>query len=117
MFELWNDSAATDEERQTAKRKCDEWLKRNDKTWRDASAILAQAAADRAAAQPQPSPSDPRDAAPNPFDDPQFTPAGLVEGIVGKYVTLKSYVAVIYALWIWASRTFTASSPSRRAWH
>ena len=27
MFELWNDFAATDDERQTAKRKCDEWLK------------------------------------------------------------------------------------------
>jgi Protein of unknown function (DUF3631) len=114
MFELWNDAAATDEERQTAKRKCDEWLKRNDKTWRDASAILAQAAADRAAGQPQPPPSDPRDANPNPFDDPQFTPAGLVEGIALKYLAMKPHVAVIYALWVCFTHVYTRFSIAPR---
>ena len=97
MFVLWMDPAAKDEERQTAKRKLDEWLKRHQKTWKDAPTILAQAAADDAAAQPPP--SDPRDAAPNPFDDPQFTPAGLVEGIVEKYVTMSEHVRVIISLW------------------
>ena len=107
MFELWMDPAATDEERQTAKRKLDEWLERNNKTWRDASAILAQAAEDKAAAQPAPPPSDPRDAAPNPFDDPQYTPAGLVEGIVAKYVTMSEHARVITSLWTCFTHVYT----------
>src|SRR5262249_51223159 len=31
--------------------------------------------------------------------DPQFTPAGLVEGIVAKYVTMDEHVSVISSLW------------------
>jgi hypothetical protein len=65
-------------------------------------------------AQPQPSSSHSRDAAPNPFDDPQFTPVGLVERIVAKYVTLKSYVAVIYALWICFTHVYTKFSIAPR---
>ena len=70
--------------------------------------------ADDAAAQPPPPPSDPRDAAPNPFDDPQFTPAGLVEGIVAKYVTMKPHVAVIYALWVCFTHVYTKFSIAPR---
>ncbi len=114
MFMMWMDPATEDELRQTAKSKLEAWLKRHNKTWKDASAILAQAAADDAAAQPQPSPSDPRDAEPNPFDDPQFTPAGLVEGIVAKYVTMKPHVSVIYALWICFTHVYTRFSIAPR---
>src|SRR5262249_41955336 len=77
----------------------DAWLKRHEKTRADIPSILAQAVADDAAAQPPPPPSDPRDGAPHPFDDPQFTPAGLVEGIVAKYVTMDEHVSVISSLW------------------
>jgi hypothetical protein len=69
---------ATKGERAAAERKMDAWLKRHGKTRADIQSILAQAAADNAASQPPPPPSDPRDAASNPFDDPAFTPAGLV---------------------------------------
>ena len=50
---------------------------------------------------------DPRDAAPNPFDDPQFTPAGLVEGIIARYVAMKPHMSVIYALWICFTHVYT----------
>jgi hypothetical protein len=66
----------------------------------DIPEILAQAAADDAAQAPPPPPSDPRDAQPHPFEDPRFTPVGLVHGIVGKYLTMEWYVQVIYSLWI-----------------
>jgi hypothetical protein len=91
---------ATEGERAAAERKMDAWLQRNGKTRADIPLILAQAVADDAAAAPPPPPSDPRDSAPHPFDDPAFTPAGLVEGIVGKYVAMAEYVRVIYSLWI-----------------
>ena len=55
MFVLWMDPASEEGERETAKRKLDAWLKRHNKTWKDAPTILAQAAADDAAAQPSPS--------------------------------------------------------------
>src|SRR5215510_13172741 len=78
----------------------DAWLKQHQKTRADIPSILAQAVADDAAAQPPPPPSDPRDGAPHPFEDPTFTPAGLVEGIVAKYVTMGEHERVIYTLWI-----------------
>ena len=93
----------------------DAWLKRHGKTRADIQSILVQAAKDDEAAQPHPPQSDPRDTATNPFDDPVFTPAGLVEGIVAKYVTMPRNTATIFALWI----CFTMSTPasgSRRAW-
>ena len=100
IFALFMDTSAPPGERETAERKLDRWLKQHGKTRADIPSILAQAAVDDAAAQPPPPPSDPRDSAPHPFDDPRFTPAGLVEGIVAKYVTMKPHVAVIYSLWI-----------------
>jgi hypothetical protein len=98
---------ATEGERGNAERKMDGWLKRHEKTRADIPSILAQAVADDAAAQPPPPPSDPRDGAPHPFDNPEFTPADLVEGIVAKYVTMKPHTSVIYALWICLTHVYT----------
>jgi hypothetical protein len=99
IFAVWVDKKAPQAERDNAERKLDAWLKRHSKTRADIPAILIQAAADDAAAQPPPPPSDPRDAAPHPFDDPKFTPAGLVEGIVSKYVSMSEHVRLIISLW------------------
>ena len=93
-------AGATAGERAAAEGKMDAWLKRHDKTRADIQSILVQAAKDDEAAQPHPPQSDPRDTATNPFDDPVFTPAGLVEGIVAKYVTMPPHTATIFALWI-----------------
>jgi Protein of unknown function (DUF3631) len=106
LFALFT-AGATEGERAAAERKMDAWLKRHAKTRADISSILVQAAADDAASQPSPPQSDPRDAAPNPFDDPRFTPAGLVEGITQKYVTMKWYVSVVYSLWICLAHVYT----------
>jgi Protein of unknown function (DUF3631) len=93
-------SGSTPEERETAERMMDAWLRRRGKTRIDIQSVLVQAAADDLASQPPPPPSDPRDAQPHPFDDPRFTPVGLVHGIVTKYLTMRWYVAVIFSLWI-----------------
>jgi hypothetical protein len=85
----------------------DAWLKRNGKTRADIPAILAQAALDDAAQAPPLPPLDPRDAQPHPFEDPAFTPVGLVHGIVGKYLTMEWYVHIIYATWIVFSHVYT----------
>jgi hypothetical protein len=100
LFNLANDEAAPSHEREGAERKMVAWLKRHGKTKRDIQAILVEAAKQEAARNPPPPPADPRDGAPHPFDDPAFTPVGLVEGIIKKYVTMKWHVSVIYALWI-----------------
>jgi hypothetical protein len=94
IFAVFVHPSTSEGDRTNAKRKIEEWFKRHKQTWSDIPAILAQAGRDDAAAAPPPPPSDPRDTQPNPFDDPAFTPVGLVHGIVGKYVQ------VIYALWI-----------------
>jgi Protein of unknown function (DUF3631) len=99
LFALFT-AGATEGERAAAERKMDAWLKRHAKTRADIASILVQAAADDAAAHPPPPPSDPRDDAPHPFDNPEFTPAGLVEGIAKKYVTMSWYASVVYSLWI-----------------
>jgi len=46
LFDLWMDESALQGERDSAKGKADAWLKQHQKSWRDASSILAQAAAD-----------------------------------------------------------------------
>src|SRR6516164_2744220 len=99
IFELFLNGAMPGE-RDAAERKVNAWLKQHGKTRADIKAILTQAAADDAAQAPSPPPSDPRDAAPHPFDDPAYTPVGLVHGIVGKYLTMDWHVRVIYSLWI-----------------
>jgi len=99
IFALFT-SGSTPGERATAERKLDAWLKRHGKTRADIQSILVQAAADDAASNPPPPPSDPRDAQPHPYEDPQFTPAGLVLGVTAKYLTMTRHVATIYSLWI-----------------
>jgi hypothetical protein len=99
LFRLFT-TGATEGERTAAERKMDAWLKRHRKTRADIQSILVQAAKDDEAAQPPPPPSDPRDAASSPFNDLTFTPAGLVEGILTKYVTMPAHLACILALWI-----------------
>jgi hypothetical protein len=107
IFNMWIDRNTPQEERDNAERKMDAWLMRHEKIRADIPAILAQAVADDAAAQPPRPPSDPRDSASHPFDNPEFNPASLVEGIVNKYLTLKPYVSVIYSLWICFTHVFT----------
>jgi hypothetical protein len=99
LFALFT-AGATEGERAAAERKMDAWLKRHGKTRADIAAILVQAANDDEKSQPPPPRSDPRDAASSPFDDLTFTPAGLVEGILTKYVTMPAHLACILALWI-----------------
>src|SRR5262249_33631924 len=91
----------------SAERKLDAWLAHHGKTRSDIPSILAQAAADDAAAAPPPPPSDPRAAQPHPFEDPAFTPAGLVRGIIEKYLTMEWYVSVMYSLWIVLTHVYT----------
>jgi len=107
IFKMWVDENTPQGERDNAERKLDAWLKRHGKTRGDIPVILAQAAADDAAAQPSPPPSDPRDHTSHPFDNSQFTPADLVEGIVAKYVTMKPHFRVIYSLCICLSHVYT----------
>jgi hypothetical protein len=114
LYNLANDPAAPEHERESAKRKMDAWLKRHGKTERDYPAIFAKAAKDDEAQQPPPPPSDPRDGAPHPFDNPEFTPAGLVEGIVAKYVTMKPYVSVIATLWTCHTHVYTQFATAPR---
>src|SRR5262245_38852838 len=107
LYRLFVDTNAPQGERDNAKRKMDAWLKRHGKTERDYPEIFAKAAADDKAQAPPPPPSDPRDGAPHPFDDPAFTPAGLVEGIVKKYVTMEWHASAVYALWICFTHVYT----------
>jgi Protein of unknown function (DUF3631) len=116
LFNLANDEAAPSHEREAAERKLTAWLKRHGKTKRDIQAILVRAAQNEAARNPPPPPSDPRDAAPNPYDDPRFSPAGLVEGIVSKYVTMSSLASVIYALMICLTHVYTWFGIAPRVW-
>jgi Protein of unknown function (DUF3631) len=99
LFKRWA-TGSTEAERATGEKKVDEWLARNGKTRADIAALLAEAHADELKANPPPPPPDPRADAPHPFEDPRFTPAGLVEGIVSRYVTMSSHALVIFALWI-----------------
>jgi hypothetical protein len=106
LFRVFIDKAAAPEERAKAERQMDAWLKNHGKIQSDIPEILAQARADEKAEAPPPPPSDPRDAQPHPFEDPKFTPLGLVHGIVGKYLTMEWYVQVIYTLWIVATHVY-----------
>ena len=93
-------AGSTEHERAEGEKKMDAWLRRHGEKRIDIQRILAKAAADTAARQSQTAQSDPRDAQPHPFGNPQYTPFGLVHGIVGKYLTMDWYVQVIYSLWI-----------------
>jgi hypothetical protein len=99
-------SGSTEHERKEGERAMDAWLKRHGKKRIDIQSILAQAAADDAAQQPSPPPSDPRDAQPHPFEDPRFTPAGVVYGITEKHLAMEPHVRVIYTLYIVATHVY-----------
>jgi len=100
-------SGSTPGERASAERAMDDWLKRHGKSRADIPSVLAQAVADDAAAAPPPPPSDPRDTQTNPFTSPEFTPVGLVHGIVGKYLAMEWYVHVVYSLWVVVTHVYT----------
>jgi energy-coupling factor transporter ATP-binding protein EcfA2 len=101
FFNIWMDRRASQGDRDSAKRKMDAWLERHGMTDADAYSILKQAEMD------DPPPPDPRHAAPNPFEDPRFTPVGLVEGILKKYVTAKWHVLLILALYAVFTHLYT----------
>ena len=99
IFKQWT-SGATEHVRNTAEKKMDEWLARNGKTRADISSIVAEAVADDLKANPPSQPPDPRDVAANPFDSSEFSPAGLVAGILEKYVAAKPDLFTVLALWV-----------------
>jgi hypothetical protein len=107
LYRLAHDKAVEEHIGESARRKMAAWLKRYGKTEQDHPEIFAKAAADDKTQQPPPPPSDPRDDAPHPYDDPKFTPAGLVEEIVAKYVTMSEYVRVIYVLMICLTHVYS----------
>ena len=113
LFDLWMDESALQGERDSAKGKADAWLKQHQKSWRDASSILAQAAADDAAGAPPAPPSDPRDGTAHPFESSEFSPVGVVRGIVSKYVRMSSDHALpIFALWMGGRGDRPAARPA-----
>ena len=76
LYNMSNDEAASQNERDKAERAWVAWLKRRGKARRDIGAILLQAAKDDEKAKLSSPAPDPRDSAPHPYDDPQFTPVG-----------------------------------------
>jgi hypothetical protein len=102
---------STPEERAAAEKAMDKWLKQRGKDRGDIPKLLAQAVADdvadEAAKAPPPPPSDPRDAQPHPFEDPKFTPVGLVHGIISKYLFMPEHIATVYSLWICFTHVYT----------
>ena len=107
IFDTWIHPGTQPGDRANAERKMNAWLKRYKKTQADISGVLAQAAIDEAAAAPSSSSPDPRNTQPHPFNDPVFTPAGLVQGIIEKYLSMKWYISVIYSLWIVFTHVYT----------
>jgi hypothetical protein len=99
-------SGSTEHERKEGERAMDAWLKRHRKKRIDIQPILAQAAADEAARQPQAAQPDPRDSAQHPYDDPRFTPAGVVYGLTEMYLAMEPHVRVIYTLYIIATHIY-----------
>src|SRR5262245_21273318 len=104
IFELFLNGATG--EREAAERKVNAWLKQHGKTRADIKAILAQAAADDAAAAPSPRPSDPRDAgASTTWEDlfranPTVTPLDLIHSDWESYMALQSsHEYVIASCW------------------
>jgi hypothetical protein len=90
-------------QRAKALEEIDKWLQKYGKTWNDVPELLydeSAVAAAKAAA------SDPRDAAPHPFEDPRFTPAGVVYGLTEKYLAMAPHVRVIYTLYIIATHVY-----------
>jgi hypothetical protein len=112
-----NQAAAEEKARKAAERRADAWLKKHNKTRADISAILAQAGWDDAAQNPSPPPPpppDPRASDTHAFDDPTFTPLGLVDGLLGKYVAMPLDARVVYSAWICATHVYEQFSIAPR---
>jgi hypothetical protein len=94
-------AGSTEHERKQGERAMDAWLKRHGKTRIDAPKELLQAAKDDQAAQPPASPpSDPYAEHPHSYGGPQYTPIGVVHGMLEKYLTMEQHAVVILAAWI-----------------
>ena len=106
LFDLSNDEATTQGERESAQRKWQAWLKRHGKKQIDISAILAKAERDDEAANPPPPPPPPPDPI-HPYDDPAYNPATLIEEITCRYVAMRPHVRVIFVLGIIATHVHT----------
>jgi hypothetical protein len=81
-------------ERETARKKLDELLRRHGKTWNNLPELLAQLHA--APSGPAP---DPRDAAPAGEAPTNVTVADLAHHMIERYVALKPHELVAVALW------------------
>ena len=99
LYNLATDPATPEHERKSAEGKMKSWLKRHGKTARDYPAIFAKAAADELAQNPPSPSSDPRTGTPHPYGGRTFSPADVVERVIGRYVTMTEPVAVISTLW------------------
>jgi hypothetical protein len=97
----------TENVRDKARKALAKFLSDRGLTHNDIPAIFARIGQLEAASAPPPPPNDPRDAQPHPFEDPAYNPAGLVQGIVEKYLAMEWYVAVIYSLWIVFTHVYT----------
>jgi hypothetical protein len=105
--------STSDSERETACKRLMALLTKHSLSWNDIREILDQAKIDAdadAASSPSSSgssaQSDPRDTTPHPFDDDAFTVAGVVDGLVGKHVTMRPHVRTVFSLWICFSHVF-----------
>jgi|SRR5215831_17085716 len=87
-FNMANDEAAAQNERDKAEKAMAAWLKRHGKTRRDIGAILLQAEKDDQKRNPPPPPPDPRAGTPHPYSGRKFSPADVVEHVIKRYVTM-----------------------------
>jgi hypothetical protein len=92
-------------ERENARKRLMELLAKHTLSWNDLPEILAVASDPRSSSGSS-AQSDPRDTTPHPFDDDAFTVAGVVDGLVGKYVTMRPHVRTVFSLWICFSHVF-----------
>ena len=119
LFDLSIDELTTPGERDAARRKWREWLKRRNKTSSDIHLILAKALKDDDAANPRPPPPDPRDhgaASPgaHPFDDASRDPATMIESFARQYLTMREHGLVVFVLSIAATHVYEKFSIAPR---
>ena len=93
--------ASTPSQRLNARNKLIKRLAEESLDWaNDLPGILGAEWADSTTSSSPAPPSDPRDAAFHPFDNPEFTPASLVEAVTKRYVTMRPHLHVLYVLWL-----------------
>jgi uncharacterized protein DUF3631 len=114
FFNMANDPAASQTERDKANREMAAWLRRRGKTTRDIQAILVKAAEDEKAHNPPPPPPDPRKDASVRYDPERHNPASIVEALLKTYVTMPEYARVIYSLAICLTHVYTRFSIAPR---